>query len=272
MRVVAPRAALAGLAGLAGLAVVLAATAGCGGGGKGGDAKGGGPETPMAVGNLPPLTQAQLEQAVVGPKDLKGWRTGTVQGRGGDGTEIPPTIPDVAKMPRISPAACEPLYDMTMMLSRQQYHGVVEQQLTPADDGSDDSGSSGGAGGGMMSLKSYTGPDAARLMADLRTSLRTCTSFKSLEEGESWGSPKRLADPKAGDEALSYHLVQTVPSVDKNGDDDGGPAVDALFTFVVVRSGSTVLAAYSVPGAGKDYPEFPMDVITAQVTKLAAVH
>lgn len=268
MRVVAPRAALTGLAGLA---VVLAATAGCGGGGKGGDAKGGGPETPMAVGNLPPLTQAQLEQAVVGPKDLKGWRTGTVQGRGGDGTEIPPKIPDVAKMPRISPAACEPLYDMTMMLSRQQYHGVVEQQLTPADDGSGGSDSSGGAGG-MMSLKSYTGPDAARLMADLRTSLRTCTSFKSPEEGESWGSPKRLADPKAGDEALSYHLVQTVPSVDENGDDDDGPAADALFTFVVVRSGSTVLAAYSGPGIGKDYPEVPMDVITAQATKLAAVH
>ncbi|MFI0937294.1 hypothetical protein [Streptomyces sp. NPDC021020] len=257
-----------------GVAVVLAAAgvAGCGGGGGGADTGGKAKaaashsapaETPMAVpADVRPLTQAQLEQAVVGAKDVPGWHTGSVTGRSGDGVQSPVNVRNVKALPAVSPAACAPLYYTTLTLARQQHGAVVEQMVMPVADKDPRAL--------MMSLKSYAPADAAQLMADLRTALRTCTSFASPEPGQSWGSPKRLADPKLGDEALSYHLVQTVPSVDDKGDEDGGAPVHGRFHFVVVRSGATV-AVYYVTGADDDpgFPEVPMAVVTAQTAKLA---
>ena len=137
------------------------------------------------------LSQSELEQAVIGAKDVPGWKTGTVVGRGGDGLRIAPTIVDVSKVPRITPAGCEPLYDMTQILSRYQYRAVVEQMVTPA---SEKDGKSF-----EMSLMSYSVADAPKAIEDLRTSPRTCSSFDSLDPGTSWVDPEPLIDPQLGD-------------------------------------------------------------------------
>lgn len=122
----------------------------------------------------------------------------------------------------------------------------------------------------MMGLRSYTVTDAVQLVNNLRTSLRTCTSFSTLDEGESYGDPKQLPDPQVGDDAVSYRLTQTVPSIDEHGDEDGGPPVHGYFHFVVVRSGATI-AAYYETGNSQDLhlPEVPMTVVKAQADKLA---
>jgi hypothetical protein len=210
------------------------------------------------------LSQRELEQAIVGPKDIPGWTTETVLGKGGNGVRIPVTIGDVSKWPRIGQAACEPLYDMTMLASRHQFYAVVEQ-MARTGSGDDEKST-------RMSLTSLHVADAPKVIADLETSLRTCSSFTSLEAGEFWSHPEPLADPMLGDQAIAYRITDSVPSVNSLGEDDGGPASKAPFCFVVVRSGATIVAFSSMgyptqPGP----PQVPMNVVKAQVDKLERV-
>jgi hypothetical protein len=206
------------------------------------------------------LTQAELESAIVGAADLPGWTTSTVEGRGGDGASLPVTIRDVSKAPRISPAACQPLWSMTGFGSRYQFHGIVEQSVDTV----------AGGPASEMALTSYSAADAPRVMADLRTSLRTCRTFRTTDPGESYGNPVALPGPRVGDEAIAYRLTQTEPSVDANGDDDGGPPSHAWVSYEVVRSGATI-AAFSILGTEQPLPRVPEKVVTAQVDKLARV-
>lgn len=210
------------------------------------------------------LSQRELEQVVIGPKDVPGWKTSTVLGRGGDGLRIPVTISDVSKWPRIGRAACEPLYDMTMLASRHQFYAVVRQSVRTGS-GEDEKSTE-------MSLTSLHVADAPKVIEDLETSLRTCSSFKSLEPGESWSDPVPLADPMLGDQAVAYRITDSVPSVNSRGEEDGGPPTKAPFNYVVVRSGATIAAFYSM-GYPKDTqpPQVPMNVVMAQVDKLDRV-
>lgn len=254
--------------------VAAGVVAGCGNGtdradgGKGAAAKplasGSGAVTrsaaPQGEGTTRMLTQAELEQAVVGAADLPGWTTGTTAGKGGDGVTVPVTVPDVSKIPRISPAACQPLWSMTGFGSRYQIHGIVEQGVSTVTRSSLSE----------MALTSYSAADAPRVMADLRASLRACRTFRTTDPGESYGNPVVLPGPRVGDEAVAYRLTQTEPSVDANGDDDGGPPSHAWVSYEVVRSGATI-AAFYILGFEQPLPRVPEKVVTAQVDKLVRV-
>ncbi|WP_103886492.1 hypothetical protein [Actinacidiphila yanglinensis] len=214
------------------------------------------------------LGQADLERAVVGPKDVPGWDTGTLVGRGGDGLRIGQSIPDVSRFPKPRPAACGPLNSAAGMVGDRQYHALVEQTVSRSSAKDPE-----GEQTVTMSLTAYSAADAPRVMADLRTSLRTCTSFRTpLEPDMGYSDPRPLAEPKLGDDAVSYRITQSNPSVDRSGNDDGGPRVDAHFHYVVVRCG-TGIAVFSAMAFPQDTrpPQVPMDLVAAQVDKLRKV-
>ncbi|WP_329371797.1 hypothetical protein OG896_34940 [Streptomyces sp. NBC_00669] len=260
------------------LAAVVAAATACG---SGGDSPGGGrgasgttprpSGTAAASGTADPagsrsadrmLGQRQLEQAAVGPADLpgSGWSTDTVSGRGPDGVEIKHTIPDVTRLPRVSPAACAPLGGIAMgpVSTTRQHHAVLIQDVLRTGKGHDSV---------EDALLAYRPADARGVMTDLRASLKACDSFPE-RDGDRFADPKPRATPSVGDDAVEYDLTRIVASVDDSGDLDGGKPAKAPFRFLVVRSGATI-AVFSNQGFPGDHPVIPAEVVSAQIAKLA---
>jgi hypothetical protein len=207
------------------------------------------------------FSQADLEAVTIGPKDLPGWRMGTIQGRGGDGVRVDAPVADVSRFPHIPQRACEPLLYMAQYVSRHQYHASVQQTVAT---GSGDSETLLTA-----SLKSYAVADAPKVMSDLRSALASCTSFASLEEGERWTEVTALADPGLGDEAVACRMTLITPSVDSEGDEDGGPPAHTRFAFTVVRSGAVIATFETFASPYRPDVQVPMKPVTVQISKLA---
>jgi hypothetical protein len=207
------------------------------------------------------LSQAELEAATIGPKDLPGWRMGTIQGRGGDGLRIDAPIANVSRFPHISQRVCEPLLYATQFVSRRQYRASVEQTI--------ETGSGDGETLVTASLRSYSVTDAAKVMSDLRSALASCRSFPSLEPDEHWTEVSELADPGVGDEAVAFRLTLITPSVDSAGDEDGGPPAHTRFAFVVVRSGAEVATFGTFASPYRANVQVPMKPVTVQIGRLA---
>ncbi|BBA95904.1 hypothetical protein RVR_959 [Actinacidiphila reveromycinica] len=245
----------------------MAAATACGGGGDGTGGGAHGPTGPAstaavaATGTAPAarmLDQRQLEQAAVAKTDLPGWSTGTQFGHGPDGVTIKVVITDVARLPKVSPAACTALAGIAMgpVSPGHQHHALFEQDVTrDVKDGKDDSVVGD-------TLLAYQPADAVGVMKDLRASLTACDSFPG-GQGERYTRPVPVAAPSVGDDAVEYTITQVV-----DGDDDGDAPVDVPFRFLVVRVGATVvvLSAMGFPGA---HPEIPAEVVTAQIAKVA---
>lgn len=245
MRAAASRAAVA-----VGLVLVLAGCAGGRGDAGAGADKGrkdvpAATTAPAAAGSAAPvLNRQQLLRAQVATADLTGYRT----------TPVGITI-KVAALQRVTPAACQPIADMTNLASEYQPLAAVEQTVSPTAADKDYA---------EMGLLSYTAADAPRVIADLRTSVRTCSSFHwPMDATEGFADPHALPDPKAGDEALAYRLTQTF----KDDETDLGEP----YVFVVLRTGTTIAAFYASSAPGKLlYPApLPTDLVAAQAAKLA---
>lgn len=201
------------------------------------------------------LSQSELERSALAAGDAPGWRVSRTTGDEGDsGTPGGPTYFPVSTRPRVTPSACQPLADMDNTLSAYQHHGVVELLLTPS--------SGTGLTTVALTLRSYPAADAPKVLADLRTSLRTCSSFATNAPGVTITAPEPQPDPHLGDDALAYRITQNSPGV------GGGPAVEAPLNFVVVRSGATVAVSYTLSLPGLPEQPVPLDVVTAQTTKL----
>jgi hypothetical protein len=130
-----------------------------------------------------------------------------------------------------------------------------------------------------MQPRRVLGPpvEPARAITELtgQRVVQACSSFGSVppsEPGETWAHLVPLIDPKLGDEALAYGITQSVPSVDGNGDDDGGAPVKVPYHFVAVRSGATIVAFDSMNFVSQvQLPQVPMNVVKAQIDKLDRV-
>lgn len=227
-------------------AAALVMTAGCGdsGGGDGGS-KG-------AADGARTLTQVELEAAAVTDADLPGWRATAVRTAATTGARAAAKVPD---------PACQALYGMTAELGagRQQDRAAAQESVA----------TQGGASGEhrvTVVLRAYSGADAAQLMTDLRTSLKACPPlFESAVEGEKYSHTERLKDPAAGDDAVAYRTVQTIPGEDPDDVDAPG---HGLYHVVVVRCGATV-ATFSEFAMDGDPAAVPTAVVTAQAAKLA---
>ncbi|MFE5024910.1 hypothetical protein ACFRAO_16605 [Streptomyces sp. NPDC056656] len=182
------------------------------------------------------LTAAELEKAVVATGDVKGYKVEKV-GKG----DLPPTESVAAK-----PASCQPLADMFMFSTRPTAKDRVVRTLMATDE-LDPKVTS-------LALLAHDGADAAKVMKDLRTASKSCTAYEHVDY--KYSGVKERPAPDAGDEAVSYDVKGVI-------DGDKVP-----MTFTVVRSGSTVVAFYTMNMLDASKTDVPQVIVDAQLAKL----
>jgi hypothetical protein len=182
------------------------------------------------------LTAAELEKAVVATGDVKGYKVEKV---GKD--DLPPNGSVDAK-----PASCQPLADMFMFSTRPTAKDRVVRTLMATDE-LDPKVTS-------LALLAHDGADAAKVMKDVRTASKTCTAYEHVDY--KYSGVKERPAPDAGDEAVSYDVKGVI-------DGDKVP-----MTFTVVRSGSTVVAFYTMNMLDASKTDVPKVIVDAQLAKL----
>jgi len=221
--------------------VALGAATACGGSSEGDGAKPAAskkstaPAKPTADGAAA-LTAAQLEEAVVATGDVKGYKVEKV-GK----NDLPPTESVPA-----DPASCQPLADMFMFSTSPVPKKRVVRTLLATNE-LDPKVTS-------LALLAHDGADAAKVMKDLRTASKSCTAYEHTDY--KYSGVKERPAPDAGDEAVSYDVKGVI-------DGDKIP-----MTFVVVRSGSTVVAFYTMNVLDASKTDVPSAIVDAQLAKL----
>ncbi|WP_455360357.1 hypothetical protein [Streptomyces sp. SYSU K21746] len=219
----------------------LALTTACTGDDGDKDAKAPATSAPSKPAGPPPLTAAQLEQAMVTPAELKGYTFKKIPAE-----EIPElSVP-------AKPAACQPLADMFMFASQPKAKARVASTLT-GPDGTDEMDATVVS----IGLLAHQEADAGKIVAGLRTASTSCKAYEHADM--KYAGVKALADPKKGDESVSYQVEGVI-------DGDKLP-----MTFTVVRSGSTVVSFYAMNILDPAKAVVPPAVIDAQLAKLARV-
>ncbi|MFE4673097.1 hypothetical protein [Streptomyces sp. NPDC056723] len=182
------------------------------------------------------LTAAELEKAVVATGDVKGYKVEKV-GK----SDLPPAESVPAK-----PAACQPLADMFMFSTQPTAKDRVVRTLMATDE-LDPKVTS-------LALLAHDSADAAEVMKGLRTASKNCTAYEHVDY--KYSGVKERPAPDAGDEAVSYDVKGVI-------DGDKVP-----MTFTVVRSGSTVVAFYTMNMLDSSKTEVPQVIVAAQLAKL----
>ncbi|MEU1529817.1 hypothetical protein [Streptomyces fagopyri] len=196
-----------------------------------------------------PLTQDQLERAVVDERDLPGWsinRLGSGTDGFGDGTV------SALREEGTRPVSCAPVGSAVAGASKYTPLGSVTRTAQNKD------GISG------FHLVSYRAADAARVMDELRSALATCTAYTMKWPADTtFENLRSTGDPHQGDEGVSFRL--DVVSPDPSGDSD---PVRTLQSFQVIRSGSTVAVFDAVDMDAHRVKKIPAAVVTAQMKVL----
>ncbi|MFD6295170.1 hypothetical protein ACFWFU_10225 [Streptomyces sp. NPDC060235] len=197
-----------------------------------------------------PLTQDQLERAVVDKRDLPGLevsRLGAGTDGFGDGTVR--ALPAEATRP----ASCAPVSSaVSGGASRYAPVGSVTRMGQTKD------------GTSTFHLVSYRAADAVRVMDELRSALATCTTYTAKSPTDTTFEDLRSAgDPHQGDEGVSFRL--DVVSSSPVSDDD---PVRMLQSFQVIRSGSTVAVFSAFDTDAHRVKRVPAALVTAQMKVL----
>lgn len=205
------------------------------------------PATPAANATL---DAQQLKDLIVGHGDISAFTITPVEpGDFGRGVALGRHA-DHAHI-EVTPAACQPVQDLTGFTGAYEPHAFVEQNL-------DYSFVLTKQFSLTEALLSYEGDDAHKTMADLTAALRTCKSFTS-KAGASYGGVAAGRAPDLGDEAVTFHLTETVK--------DHGHPLHFPVVFTAVRVGRTIAEFYTPTPGSKD-AEPVHDVIKPQVEKL----
>ncbi|MFE5138365.1 hypothetical protein ACFRDV_11895 [Streptomyces fagopyri] len=196
-----------------------------------------------------PLTQNQLERAVVDERDLPGWtisRLGDGTDGFGDGTV------SALREEATRPASCAPVGSALSGASKYTPLGSVTRVAQNED------GISG------LHLVSYRAADAARVMDELRSALAACTAYTmTFPADTTFEKLRRTGDPHQGDEGVSFRL--DVVSRSPSGDSD---PYRSLQSFQVIRSGSTVAVFDAVDMDAYRVKKIPAALVTAQMKVL----
>ncbi|MEV6013821.1 hypothetical protein AB0M29_44755 [Streptomyces sp. NPDC051976] len=150
-------------------------------------------------------------------------------------------------LPRVSPAACQHVYENIQQASAYRQYARAADILRGRDHVT-------------VALIAYRPADAPKVPADLRAALPQCKSFAGpVAKTESLEHPQVLPDPHLGDEALEYGIT------DKLTDEEGTSR--APFRFLLVRRGSVIAWFWTENFPGRP-AVLPMRVINAQLAKL----
>ncbi|MEU3248980.1 hypothetical protein [Streptomyces sp. NPDC006875] len=196
-----------------------------------------------------PLTQDQLERAVVDKRDLPGWtisRLGAGTDGFGDGTV------SALREEGTHPASCAPVGSALSGASKYTPLGSVTRMVQNEDVIS------------TMHLVSYRAADAVRVMDELRSALATCTSYTMTFPADT--TFEKLAptgDPHQGEEGVSFRL----DVVDRSPGGDSDP-YRRLQSYQVIRSGSTVAVFDAVDVDVYRLKKIPAALVTAQMKVL----
>ena len=201
------------------------------------------PASAAANGSKTPLTKAQLTTALSATGDVPGYQ---VQVSQTDDSK------DTATLTSDKPQ-CQPMADITSSkpkIARKAFVGAAFAK--PTATGNPDQIT-------QMLVASHAPGDATKVIAALRDSLSTCTTFTATDNT---GVKTPFAITKApavaaGDEAVSYVMTDTK-------DKQTGAA-----SVTVVRTGETITAYLSVKSAGGP-GTLPVDVARKQSDKLKA--
>ena len=193
------------------------------------------------------VNQREIDSYVLGPKDVPGYTIETFAGRTTVGTEMPVAL-ITGNLPRVSPAACQHLYE-------NAEKGSAYRQYARADDVI-----SGHGNAVQVTLVAYRPADARKVLSDLRAELPHCTSFAMPRHPtDRFEHPRLLPDSHLGDDSVEYGITE------KLSDQEG--TVRAPYHYLVVRKGS-VIAWYQVLNIPGKAATLPMDVINAQLARL----
>ncbi|MDG4862466.1 hypothetical protein P8605_30455 [Streptomyces sp. T-3] len=182
-----------------------------------------------------PLTEAQLKQAILSGSEVKGLK---FDGGPGDDLEKPVTVD----------GPCQALADVATLNSHPEAKARTAAMGMPTDFSAMN----------IVGLLAHEQADATKIVADVRTAVGKCQTFKAADGA--FSGTKALPDPKGGDEGVAY-------SMQTQGDDGDKQAV----TFNVIRSGSTVAVFYSGDLRDNSAGEVPQAVVDAQLAKLEKI-
>ncbi|QKV93239.1 hypothetical protein HUT19_16955 [Streptomyces sp. NA02950] len=229
----------------AAMVAALGLVTGCGGdgGSDSGDAKskgGGGKDEQSAAATS--LSAAQLERAAVTKADVKGFEIQKMSEKEfSDG--------GAAKAEK---AECQPIASLMGSSFDPAPKASVYRTYAQAK------GAKLG-GSGMIRLSSYGDGDAERTVKDLRGAVSACGGGFAAKDGSGKKSDVARvtpsADPKLGDESLSFSLVDA-------GKDK------AVVEFAVARTGSQLSVFFGVNLTDPTKSDVPAELVKAQVAKV----
>jgi hypothetical protein len=221
-----------------------------------------------------PLTVQQLTRALVTDADVPGWVVQQTSDDDGVQTTAPSQFDPDAMMGMADSNGqnvlqsdrpeCQPLADVAS--ARPKIHRMASVGATFAQETAATAAKGGAAGAAgpavvnQMLIASHAPGDAQRVMAAIRTALRTCTAFNG-EDGQGTRTPFSItpgASPRIGDEAVAYLMTDT-------SDKKTGTA-----QVTVVRTGDTVTSYLSTKAGGGAGP-VPVVIARKQSAKLAAL-
>ncbi|MFF3559303.1 hypothetical protein ACFYXS_04585 [Streptomyces sp. NPDC002574] len=193
--------------------------------------------------------EKELERIALAPGDLDGFSVSPMVGEVGAGQpKVNPIAPD--------PAQCKPLNDMIGYVGRYQPVWQVAKTVGETPGGHRDT---------VVALNSYRQQESVKVMTELRSALGICTKFALpyTTLGWTYSDIQKLPDPSLGDDSLSYRITLNMPA------DDIGPAQSVVFSYLVVRNGTTVTTFTSNPVGVTNKPtEVPRQVVDAQLEKV----
>jgi hypothetical protein len=202
------------------------------------------------------LTRQELNHVLLGEHELAGYDIQYVGEKDGPGRLV-----DSSRLPRVTPAVCQPIYEAAMGLSAYRYSAAVTESATPT--------SSQNHQMVMFSLISYTTTTAPKVLNDLRTALPACAtstihpSAGAPSDSSDFSHPGDVSSPRLGDEALSFRMTEVHPA-----DELSGPfSLDML--VLLVRKGPTVAVFTTKNDHAPGQPAtMPSTVVNAQLAKL----
>ncbi|WP_221347852.1 hypothetical protein [Streptomyces beigongshangae] len=184
------------------------------------------------------LTEARLRKAVLVTGDVEGYEFEESGGAGLLGRTSPAT-----------PSKCGPIADMFLFATTPAFEAGVSRGVGAKDELD--------ASVTTLALLSYDSDGADEVIDGLRSATRSCTSYR--HGGYDYGEVKAADAPDLGDESVAFRLVASIE----------GAQVPTAYT--VVRDGTTLVAFSSMNMLRAGGAEVPVELVEAQLTKLAGV-
>jgi hypothetical protein len=196
------------------------------------------------------LSQQQLEDAVVDAHDLPGVQ---VEGIGAGTTGVGNGVIHAARPANTNPSLCTPVSAAVDGASGYTPIGSVQRIA----------GRKGHSA--VLTLVSYHSADAARVINELRTALKSCKGYTAGPMKATYEDVEATNDPPQGDGGVAFRLKLTM--------EPGEDGLKVPISVIAIRHGSTLAIYNTASDSPGTSASIPSDLVDAQSKVLdAAVH